>query len=271
MDTTNKKPIVLVTDFGIRDPFVGVMKAAIYSIYPDATIIDLTHNIQPQNLSQASFLLSTSFSYCPENTVFCAVVDPGVGTSRKPILIQTQHYIFIGPDNGVLWKSANKDTIKNIIHLNNEALFLPNVSRTFHGRDIFAPVSAHAARTEFNPDFFGTPVPDIIKLELPEPQKKEKGFELTVLHIDHFGNITLNLTPDKLQKISDSSGFIIKKKQMKVNKLSSTYQDGPIDEPFMIQASNGFYEISLKNENAADKFGIQINDKLMLAIDNHQT
>ena len=137
--------ITLTTDFGNDDPFDGVIKGVILNICPQANIVDLTHNISPQDIYQANFLLDSCYQYFPKKTIHVCVVDPGVGTKRRPILIQTKGYFFIGPDNGVFTSIIKKEKNIKIIELTEKKYWLKNVSQTFHGRDIFSPVAAHLA------------------------------------------------------------------------------------------------------------------------------
>jgi len=135
--------ITLLTDFGIEDPYVGIMKGVILSINKNVRIVDLSHSIPPQDIISAGFTLNSSFSYFPEKTIHLAVVDPGVGSKRSPILIETEKYFFIGPDNGIFSSILSGDKVQKIVELTNSSYFLSDISSTFHGRDIFSPAAAH--------------------------------------------------------------------------------------------------------------------------------
>ena len=166
------KPLVILSDFGTEDPFVGIMKGVISVISPGTPIIDLTHEIPPGDIRRASIFLWQSFSYFPKGTIFLVVVDPGVGTQRKPLILETKDYTFIGPDNGVFTFIHDQDTQAWI--LENPDFFLPNLRMTFHGRDIFAPCAAYAARGIRGPEF-GDRIMDIKKILSPRLDSKTPG------------------------------------------------------------------------------------------------
>ncbi len=186
-------PIILLTDFGQTDAFAGLLKGVIACISPNTRVIDLGHGIDPQNILQGAFVLSTSYSYFPKKSIFCVVVDPGVGSKRKGICIQTSDYTFVGPDNGILWEAAKGNKIKQIIHLDQDRYFLQPFSATFHGRDVFAPVCAHISKGLEDPTRLGSVMGKCKQLDFPRVQKKGASMELRVLGVDRFGNFTLNL------------------------------------------------------------------------------
>lgn len=262
--TLKPGPIVLLTDFGLSDAFVGVMKGVIKNINPKAGIIDLSHGISPQDVTQASLYLSTSFHYFPKGSVFCVVVDPGVGSDRNAICIQTDDYWFVGPDNGVLWQAATEDGIRNIAALSNPEFFLDPVSNTFHGRDIFAPVSAHLTTGKISLDQFGSLIPSCMTLAIPKPVETDLGLTLTVLYIDHFGNIGLNLSASDFHSTIGKRSFTLNYGSATIKDLYHHYNEAPSNQLFLITASNGFMEISLKNGHAAEQLQIQTSDKLQL-------
>jgi hypothetical protein len=259
-------PIVLLTDFGHADPFAGILKGVIAAINPGVAIIDLTHGIEPQNIFQAAFLLYTSYSYFPVNSIFCVVVDPGVGSDRKAVCIQTERYIFVGPDNGVLWPAAVSDRIRKIIHLNNPDYFLDQVSNTFHGRDVFAPVCAHLSTGRIDMELLGPAVQDCVRLEIPQVTKQGDDYELTILHIDRFGNIALNLTGEQFKSIAGESGFCLTLNNQQVTHRFDTYSKAEPDQLFFICASSGGMEVSIQNKSAARHLGVNIMDKALLKV-----
>ncbi len=257
-------PIILLTDFGHDDPFTGILKGVIAAINPDAGVIDLSHGIEPQNIFQAAFILQKSYSYFPVNSIFCVVVDPGVGSARKPICIQTGQYIFVGPDNGVLWPAAVSDRIRKIIHLNNTDYFLGQISQTFHGRDIFAPVSAHLSTDRVDMRLLGPAVQDCVKLEMPQASSRGDDYELTILHIDRFGNIALNLTGEEFENIAGESGFCLTLNHHRITLRFNSYSEAIPEKLFLIPASSGMMEISIQNKNAAAYLGVKTMDKGIL-------
>ncbi len=184
--------IALLTDFGLTDAYVGTMKGVMLSICPAARLIDLTHAVEPQNIRQAAYLLLTAYRYFPPQTVFLVVVDPGVGTARQPIAVETDHGFYVAPDNGVLSYVLSQVQIRQQVILQNPAYQLPAASQTFHGRDIFSPAAAHLAN--------GVPITDlgpaVARIErLPDPLLKISAEQVCgeVLHIDHFGNVITSI------------------------------------------------------------------------------
>jgi S-adenosylmethionine hydrolase len=188
--------ITLTTDFGTADGYVGTMKGVILGICPDAAIVDLSHGIPPQNTKAAAFLLAASHGYFPKGTVHVVVVDPGVGTDRRAIAVRTREHFFVAPDNGVLSLVLSPETVVEIVHLTNPDFWLPRVSKTFHGRDIFAPVGAHLANGVEIGDL-GGPIRhqgDLVACHLSEPQLLPGGsVKAEVVYIDRFGNLITNL------------------------------------------------------------------------------
>ncbi|MBA3010928.1 MAG: SAM-dependent chlorinase/fluorinase [Proteobacteria bacterium] len=260
--TAKNPPIVLLTDFGLKDAFVGILKGVILSINPFGNIIDLSHGVRPQDLLHGGFLLSTAMGYFPSDTIFCVVVDPGVGGSRRPILIRTKNYFLVGPDNGVLWQAARKNGIEVVLHLNRTSYFLSPLSSTFHGRDIFAPVAAHLS-CGLAMEKLGEPVYDPIPLDLPIPEKKGDRLILTILDIDIYGNITLNISLDELRSFVGNQ-FWLEAGSARISKIYETYAQAEDRQPFLLAASSGFLEIAVKKGNAAKQLGIGHWNQLVL-------
>lgn len=263
--------VVLMTDFGLKDTFVGVLKGVIAGINPETDVIDLTHEVDPQNIAQASFLLTTSYSYFPEKTIFCVVVDPGVGSERKGICIQTKDYYFIGPDNGVLWNAANENGIQQIVKLENPDFFLGKISNTFHGRDVFAPAAANLSKGLEDITLLGCGLKSCVELEIPDIVTQDGVLRLKVIHIDHFGNIVINLTHGQFEKYVDKTHFIISFNDNTISKVYDCYSQADDGEFFLVRASCGFVEISLKNSDAAKMLGIELNADLTMKIVSSQT
>jgi len=194
------KIITLTTDFGLKDPYVAEMKATILCICPNATIVDVTHGIDKFNIRMGAYLLASVSPYLPEGTIHVAVVDPGVGTRRRSILIKTKHSYFIGPDNGLLILAARAQGIINIHKLTNPRFMLPSVSSTFHGRDVFAPAAAHLANgvdtTEFGPE-----IRDVVKPKFTKVMLRAGELVGEVLHVDIFGNIITNINEREVERV----------------------------------------------------------------------
>jgi len=253
------KIITLTTDFGEKDYSVGVVKGVILSISPEAKIIDITHQLQPFNLISAALTLKNVHNYYPAGTIHLAVVDPGVGGKRKPVLVHTEKYVFVGPDNGIF--SWINEPGKKVIHLTNSKFFLNPVSSTFHARDIFAPVAAYLS-LGVRIDEFGRPVSKIVKLRLPPVQfTKDKLFG-EVINVDNFGNLITNIQPEKLK-----NGFKrIKIKGRKILNISQTFSNAPEGKILAYRGSAGFLEIGVNQGSAAKKLKAKIGEKVEIEI-----
>lgn len=240
--------IVLLTDFG-QSEYVGVMKGVIYTIACDANIVDLCHDISPQNIIEASWVLKNNYKYFPEGTAFCCVVDPGVGTERNALAVKTEDFYFIAPDNGLLWETLEQQTIIEIRQIPVPA----DASRTFHGRDVFAKAAANIDLGNF--DRVGENIKQMQKLELYRNQKQG-----IVVRIDRFGNVITNLTKQDKDKYSVQ---IAGKKN--VMNYCPDYDSAKNDELFLIEGSGNTLEISLKNGNANDKLHVKVGEKITIS------
>lgn len=256
--------ITLTTDFGDIDPFVGVMKGVILNIYPYAKIVDITHNISPQDISHANWTIQSSYNYFPHKTIHLCVVDPGVGSIRKAILIETKNYFFIGPDNGLFTNILEKEEVINIVELTEKKYWLPNYegeidpAPTFHGRDIFSPVAAHLAKGVLPKDFGNIlQKEDPIKLPPNNLVKNQKGFIGIVKHIDHFGNIITNIPKSDIT--IEIHGKI---KNVDFKGLVSSYSEGEPNKLIAINGSTGYLELSINSGNAAKLTKAQVGDKV---------
>jgi hypothetical protein len=263
------RPIALLTDFGHTDAFAGILKGVILSIHPAARIVDLCHGVRPQDIGHGAHLLDTSLDYFPKETIFCTVVDPGVGTSRRAVLVETRDYFLVGPDNGVLWPAATRNTIRRVIHLARSRFFLPRVSATFHGRDIFAPVAAHLS-AGIDPGEFGPEVSGLTRFNFPEPEPFEDGWIIGVRHIDTFGNIGLNLAREQFLPFA-AQGFRVRIGQTEITGHYDTYAAAPEKIPFLVTGSAGFMEIAVKNGHAASQLGIGKKDRVVLTAGGKDT
>ncbi len=257
--------ITLTTDFGTVDTYHAIMKGVILSINPDCRIVDITHQIEPHDIRSAGFALMTAFSYFPKNTIHVAVVDPGVGTDRRAIIIDAGNHFFVGPDNGIFsFIVSGKSGIKPEIHeITDTAYMLPRVSSTFQGRDVFAPAAAHLS-LGVPARCFGAPVQDPVSCPFPEPVlKSDTSIEGEVLHIDRFGNIISNI-PRLLIDKTLSAPFYAQIKETTVSKTVPSYGFASEDEIFCLFGSSGFLEISLKNKSAAEKLNCHAGDKIII-------
>ena len=250
--TTGNRIITLITDFGTNDGYAGAMKGVILSINPNATIVDISHDIDPQNILQAAYILDKTYPYFPENTIHIAVVDPGVGTERKAIILKTRQAIFVAPDNGVLSYMA-KDKLE-VVTITNPRFWLDRVSNTFHGRDIFAPVGAHLAAGIPLAEL-GTRITDPILLDIPKASQTPQGWDAQITLIDHFGNLRTNL---HTSQITGDVNFQILGKI--IEGLSKSYGQHTTGDLVAIADSGGYLEIAVVNGSAEKKLGAKFGD-----------
>lgn len=258
--------IVLLTDFGTTDTFVGVMKGVIASICADARVIDLTHAVTPQNVREGAFHLDRSIDYFPAGTIFVCVVDPGVGTARRPIAVQAGPYRFVGPDNGLFTPVFERYPEARCHQLSEQRYHLPGPSATFHGRDVFSPVAAHLAA--------GVPIekcgPEIDRSSCrrlesfkPAPLDKGNGWLGEVISIDHFGNIVTSfdaslLHPGETCSLSGGTALGVP--------VVGTYGDVEPGRPLAYVGSSGMIEIAVRNGNASRELQIAPSTTLRLHI-----
>ncbi|MGQ9530050.1 MAG: SAM hydrolase/SAM-dependent halogenase family protein [Candidatus Bathycorpusculaceae bacterium] len=260
----NKPIITLTTDFGLRDPYVAEMKAVILSTCQNAQIVDITHEVEKFNVRMGAYILACTAPYFPKDTINVAVIDPGVGTKRRSILIQTEKAFYIGPDNGVLALAAKNQGIQHVYEIKNEKLMMPRISNTFHGRDIFAPAAAHLA-CGTPPTKFG---PEIRKIAIPkfaEVIKRRDTIIGEVIHVDSFGNIITNLREKELKPIGigDIINVKLKSKRIKL-KLCKAYAEVASGKPLAIIGSHNFLEVSVNQGNAAETFKVKAGDKIIV-------
>ena len=256
--------ITLTTDFGLKDPYVAEMKAVILNISPNTKIVDITHQIEKFNIRMGAYVLAAASSYFPKGTIHVVVVDPGVGTRRKAILIQTKKGYFIGPDNGVLALAAENQGIEHVYKITNPKLKLPKISNTFHGRDIFAPAAAHLARGT-PPSEFGPEIHKIVTPKFAKITRRKGGLIGEIIHIDGFGNIVTNFSEKELESMGIKGMVNIKLKNTRLKlKLCRAYAEVEAQKPLAIIGSHNFLEISVNQGNAADTFKTKVGDKVTL-------
>ncbi len=265
-----RQPIItLTTDFGLHDHFVGTMKGVILGICPGATIVDVTHQITPFEISEGAFTVMEAWRAFPKKTIHVAVVDPGVGSSRRPILVEAGGHYFVGPDNGVLamvyGPLRERGEKIRVRHLTKEEYFRQPVSRTFHGRDIFAPVAAHLA-AGVTPAKLGPIIEDYLKLQSFWPTRMAKrSWTGQVLKVDRFGNLISNFSEAEFEGIK-TRPFEIAIGTEKIHRLALNYAEVPFGEPVAIVGSSGFVEICVNQGNAAKQLGCGVGAPLELAL-----
>jgi S-adenosylmethionine hydrolase len=252
----------ITTDFGITNGFVGVMKGVIYGIAPNAKIVEITQLVSPQNVREGAYAMWRAIPFFPPVSVHVGVVDPGVGTRRRPIGAQLGDQFFIVPDNGLLTPlildaEHNGDEIK-FVHLDNPMYWLPKISNTFHGRDIFAPTGAHlAAGVPLNE--LGTPIMDPVRLDMPRPEKTENGWLAHVTIIDIFGNLTTDLPAEALEGNHD---VLIRIRDREIDGIVESYGYREVGDLVAVVDSEYYIEIAVVNGSAARTLGAQVGDNV---------
>jgi S-adenosyl-L-methionine hydrolase (adenosine-forming) len=256
--------ITLTTDFGTSDYFVGAMKGVMLGIAPTAHIVDITHEIAPFEVNQAAFTIAQAAQWFPKGTVHVVVVDPGVGTARRPILVEAAGQRFIGPDNGVFTMIYQSGPHK-VREIANPKLMLKTVSRTFHGRDVFAPAAAHLA-SGMAAARFGKLIRDYVRSETVKPAlAKKQRWSGSVLKVDHFGNLITNFDMREFGELRTHAFEILAGSQI-IRRLALTYAESGIGELVAIEGSSGFLEISANQESACEKLGCGVGAPVELEI-----
>lgn len=254
--------ITLMTDFGLKDGDVGVMKGVILDIAPQAVILDLSHQIAAQNIIEAAFVLKRAGFYFPEGTIHTVVVDPGVGTTRRALAARIGPYRFVGPDNGVSSWLVEQALEKNwpvaFYALDQPRYWLPEISEIFHGRDIFAPVAAHLANGIHLQDL-GTQIDDPELIPFPKPQKSDKKLAGEIIYIDHFGNLTTNI---RRRDLARSNRLIVRVLGVELHELDNTFGNKPPGSLVALFSSVGDLMVSVVNGDAAKQLGAKIGDPL---------
>ncbi len=264
MSEPTTRTITLLTDFGPKDSFIGIMKGVITSIAPGTMIIDLCHEVGQQDVIEAGFLLSTSYSFFPPGTIHVVVVDPGVGTDRAILAMEARGYFFLVPDNGVIVPVVGEASdADKIVKVENDAYFLKPVSTTFHGRDVFAAVAAHIAKgvplDALGPEVSGFATagfPRVEERRLPEGKRELQG---EIIHIDHFGNLVTNIPADRL-----SGHVVIKCGEAVFPGLKKTYADAGRGVLLALEGSSGFMEIAANQANAQELLGVGRGKKVYI-------
>jgi S-adenosylmethionine hydrolase len=258
------RAITLLTDFGTRDHFVGVMKAVIHSIAPRARVIDICHDLEPYEIAPARFVLAQSWKYSPPGTVHVCVVDPGVGSARRPIVVETDGHYFVGPDNGLLSDFVTR--LGAIVrHASNAKYHLKEVSSTFHGRDIFAPVAAHiAAGVQLSK--LGPRVEDAVRITTGVPLRTGKRFwQGEIAWVDRFGNLITNFPIADFAQIYHRP-FNLKVGFSTLSSLASNYASGQPGEPILLVGSSGNLEVAVNQGAAARQLGLAVGSPIELEI-----
>ncbi len=258
--------IALLSDLGEKDYFVGAMKGVILSINPDANIIDITHQVPKHDIRTAAFILSNAAESFPPETIFIAVVDPGVGTRRHCLLLQTHNnFFFVGPDNGIFTLVAERFGIERIFKVTNRNLMRPQISDTFHGRDVMAPVAAHLS-LGLGPEKVGPELKSIKRLRISKPRLRGNELHGEILHIDDFGNLVTNIDRklvEKFAKLGATLDVKIEEKKLKTQ-LVKTFDEVAHNEPLCYIGSTGLLEVAINRRNLAQKLGASPSNRVIL-------
>ena len=258
--------ITLTTDFGTQDTFVGQMRGVVLTICPDAHVVDLTHEVPAHDVVAGAFALKTGYKAFPPGSIHVAVVDPGVGTSRRGVVVRTARYTFVAPDNGVLSLVLEEEVVEKAHVLETERYRLSEVSATFEGRDVFAPAAAWLLRG-IDPEELGPAVDDLVRLPGASPVLESgRATPVRVLAVDHFGNVTLDVARDAVVRLL-RGGLRVEARGEAITTLHRTYGDAAGDGPFLLFNSAGYLEIAVREGRLADRLGIVAGDEVIVTVE----
>jgi S-adenosyl-L-methionine hydrolase (adenosine-forming) len=250
--------ITLTTDYGLNDHLVGTMKGVMLKINPDVTIVDITHNVTPFDLLDGALAIGSAYSYFPAKTIHVVVVDPGVGTDRRPLLVTAENQYFVAPDNGVLSVIYEREQNVVVRHANAEHYYLQPISKTFHGRDIFGPIAAWLSKN-WQPASMGENIEDFKRFALPRPKSAEGALKGIVMRVDSFGNLVTNFRAEDLPEASAENGEAAISLQIgnqQISRLVSMFAQGNAGEPIAYVGSSGYVEVAVNKGNASRTLGI---------------
>ena len=261
--------VTLTTDFGLDSWLVGTMKGVIKKINPDVEIVDITHGVRPHNIFEAAFALQNCYGYFPSGTIHTVVVDPGVGTERHAIIVKSPRYHFVAPDNGVLSYAVETEQIERVVKIEKEKYLLLPTSATFHGRDVFAPVSAYLS-LGVEAEEFGPTLEKLTKLKPSVPQKiGEREIVGHILCVDPFGNLITDVTEsfvEELLKPWKSGRFRILIRDRQIDRICRTYSEGRQNEIIALVGSSGYLEICINRGRASDVLDMKEEGKFILRV-----
>jgi S-adenosylmethionine hydrolase len=260
--------VTLLSDFGLTDPYVAEMKGVILRANPDQKIIDVSHGIERHNIAMGSFILETALPYFPSGSIHVAVVDPGVGTKRLPIVVQCDLGILVGPDNGLLVRAAEKLGFKAAYQIGSHGFEGEKISSTFHGRDVFARAAAKLANG-LKPNAVGGEVKRLLKLDIPDVRMSHNKANCTVLYVDSFGNVILNLGEESITRLPLHEGdhITIETKQARLSGMAARiYSNIPTGQIGVILGSQGYLEIAMREDSAAARLGLKPLDQIEIRL-----
>ena len=257
--------VTLITDFGGRGEYLGAMKGAILRVNPGCQIVDITHEVQPQNILQASWVLKACHSYYPPGTVHLVAVDPGVGTERRAIVLEKEKYFFVGPDNGVFSMVFSPGGRVSAYELAQRKFFLTPLSDTFHGRDIFAPAAGHLS-LGLEPRFFGPRIKKLVTIDWPTPHRSKGLLRAKALWADSFGNLITNISREEHGTELLGRAVQIKGRGWRIDRVHRTYAEGRRGQPMALFGSGGLLEISVNRGSALDTLGLKPGDPITIVL-----
>jgi len=255
--------ITLTTDFGLSDPYVGIMKGVIFGSSPKTTVIDLSHKIAPQNIVEGALVIAQAYRYFPKGTVHMVVIDPTVGTQRKIICVKTPSAYFLAPDNGVLDYVLQEEKAFTIREVTNRKYMLKKISHTFHGRDIFSPVAANLAKKGSVFNSLGSVVKKYVRLNVKSAVTSKKHIHGSVIYTDHFGNLITNICKGTIENHKVSGA---KLGNHRISGYVKTYGESKSQKPILLMGSAGLLEVAIPSGNAAQKLGVQVGEKIRVDI-----
>ncbi len=264
----SQRIITFTTDFGLSEHYVGAMKGVILSIAPDVQLVDISNAVQSFDILDGAITIAEAYDCFPSNTIHLVVIDPGVGTDRRPLLVSTTRHLFIAPDNGVLSLVYAREERVTVRHITAEHYFRQPVSQTFHGRDIFAAVAAHLSKG-VEPAKFGDEISDYARFAAPKPKAGEHGLKGVVIKVDRFGNLITNITPQDLPQLFEAqpAGFRIQVGKAEVRQMRTAYAQGAAGEAFGILGSMGYLEVACNRGSAAQLAGAGKGSEVVVSLD----
>lgn len=257
--------VTLITDFGLLDEYTGAMKGAILTINPRCQIIDVTHQVEPQDVLRAAFVLKNTYPYYPAGTVHVVVVDPGVGMKRRPVILQKGGHFFVGPDNGVFTFVLSAKEKAEGFEITERKFFLSLLSETFHGRDVFAPVAGHLSLGQ-DPGGFGPRAADFVRAEWPQPRLQGGKLRGRILFADSFGNLITNISRAEYGERIAGRSLQIKGKGWEINRIHRTYGQGKAGQPMALFGSCGLLEIAVHHGSAKKNLGLRPGNRLTITL-----
>jgi len=258
--------VTLTTDFGLQDHYVAAMKGVMLRINPQLTLVDISHDIHPFSITEAAITLEAAYTYFPPGTIHLVVVDPGVGSRRRPLVVAARDYVFVAPDNGVLSLVFRREPEIRVYEIKASEYFLGTPSSTFHGRDIFAPVAARIS-LGVEPERLGPRLEDFVRFNLPEPEFTTNGLQGEIIHIDKFGNLISNITLGDFQRAgrpAEDGRFAVQVGDYTVRRLIDHYAQGREGEVCALFGSSGRLELTVNQQRADEVLGCGRGQKMVV-------